>query len=227
MRPIQIAIDGPAGAGKSTVAKKLAKELGYCYIDTGAMYRALTFKALKKKYNINDEHSLRELIKKTTIEIKNIGSENHIFVDNKNVTYEIRQPEVSNHVSLVAKCKEVREYMLKLQRDMAKSGGVVMDGRDIGTVVLPDAEVKFFLTATLEARAKRRYLELDKKGYNVELDSIAQEIAIRDQIDEQREYAPLIQGFDAILIDTSEYSIQEVVDILKEEIFNKMKQLQD
>lgn len=225
MRPIQIAIDGPAGAGKSTVAKKLAKELGYCYIDTGAMYRALTLKALKKKYDINSEESLFQLLKKTNIEIRSNCCENQIYVDNKNVTYAIRQPEVSNHVSLVAKSKNVRDYMLKLQRDMAKQGGVVMDGRDIGTVVLPDAEVKFFLTATLEARAKRRYQELDKKGFNVELNAIAQEMALRDQIDQEREFAPLIQGPDAILVDTSDYTIDEVVEILKAEVLKKLKEL--
>ncbi|QNO13538.1 (d)CMP kinase [Alkalicella caledoniensis] len=223
MRPIQIAIDGPAGAGKSTVAKRLAKELGYCYIDTGAMYRALTFKALKKKYDINNEDTLRDLIKKTHIEIKNVCKENQIFVDSKNVTYEIRKPEVSNNVSLVAKSKHVREYMLKLQREMAQSGGVVMDGRDIGTVVLPEAEVKFFLTASLQARAHRRYLELDKKGFNVDLDTIAQEISLRDEIDQQREYAPLIQAIDAILVDTSNQTIDEVVESLKQEVERKIE----
>ena len=227
MRPIQIAIDGPAGAGKSTVAKKLAKELGYCYIDTGAMYRALTFKALKKKFDINNENSLRELIKKTHIEIKNVCSENQIYVDKKNATYEIRQPEVSNNVSMVAKCKAVRDYMLKLQRDMAKNGGVVMDGRDIGTVVLPDAEVKFFLTASLEARAKRRFLELEQKGFNVDLDTVAQEIALRDEIDQQREFAPLIQGVDAILIDTSYKNIDEVVETLRQEVNKRIHELEN
>lgn len=225
MRPIQIAIDGPAGAGKSTVAKRLAKELGYCYIDTGAMYRALTLKALKKKYDINIEECLVQLLERTKIEIKNHCSENQIFVDNKNVTYEIRQPEISNHVSVVAKSKAVRDYMLEIQREMAKQGGVVMDGRDIGTVVLPKAEVKFFLTATLEARAKRRFQELDKKGFTVELSEIAQEMALRDRIDQEREFAPLIQAPDAILVDTSDYTIEEVVEILKTEVQKKLNQL--
>ncbi|SES67112.1 (d)CMP kinase [Anaerobranca gottschalkii] len=223
MKPIKIAIDGPAGAGKSTVAKRLAKELGYYYIDTGAMYRALTFKALKKKYNINDEDSLKELLKKTTIEIRKNGCcENQIYIDNKNVTYEIRQPEVSNHVSIVAKSKHVRDYMLDLQRKMASQGGVVMDGRDIGSVVLPNAEVKFFLTASLEARAKRRQQELEKKGYYSDLETIAEEIALRDKIDQEREYSPLIQCPDAIYIDTSNYTVDEVVEILKKEIEKKL-----
>lgn len=225
MRPIQIAIDGPAGAGKSTVAKRLAKELGYCYIDTGAMFRALTLKALKKKYDINSEDSFKHLLRKTTIEIRNnCNCENQIYVDNKNVTYEIRQPEISNHVSIVAKSKLVRDYMLKLQREMASQGGVVMDGRDIGTVILPNAEVKFFLTASLEARAKRRYQELEKKGFDVELQTIAQEMAIRDKIDQEREFAPLLQAPDAILVDTSNYTIDEVVEMLKQEIMKKISQ---
>ncbi|WP_353894374.1 (d)CMP kinase [Proteinivorax hydrogeniformans] len=222
MKPIQIAIDGPAGAGKSTVAKRLAKKLDFCYIDTGAMYRALTLKAIKKKHDLNSSGCIKQLLSNTEIEIKNIRNEIHIFLDNKDVTYEIRQPEISNNVSNIAKIPEVRDHMLHLQREMAQCGKVVMEGRDIGTVVLPEADIKFFLTASLEARANRRFLELEKKGYSVDIDSIAQEIAIRDKIDSKRQSAPLLKADDAIEVDTSNYDIDEAVDVLVQEIKKRL-----
>jgi len=215
-KDLVIAIDGPAGAGKSTVAKIIAERLGYIYIDTGAMYRALTLKALSKNYNLEDEKELGDLAGSTDIKLVKEGENNLVILDGEDVTAEIRDNKVSNNVSVVAKVAKVREEMVKLQREMAQSGGVVMDGRDIGTVVLPDADIKIFLTASVEERAQRRYDELIEKGEDVNLEQIEAEIIRRDNIDKNREVAPLTEAEDAIYVDTTKLDIGQVV----EEILN-------
>lgn len=206
-----IAIDGPAGAGKSTVARQVAKRLGYLYIDTGAMYRALTWKALQKGINPADERALTDLAAATSLEFKKVSPEEiAIFCDGHNVTKEIRSPEVSQQVSIVAAFPGVREQLVRLQRRMAAGGGIVMDGRDIGTHVLPEAAYKFFLTASLEERAKRRWQELISAGKQVSLEEIKKEIEQRDRQDTQRAVAPLRPAPEAIIIDTTNLSPDEV-----------------
>ncbi|TDX53309.1 (d)CMP kinase [Orenia marismortui] len=210
-KELVIAIDGPAGAGKSTVARIIADKLGYVYIDTGAMYRALTLKALNNNIALESEKELSKLAHNTDIRLAKQGENNIVLLDNKNVTTEIRSNQVSNNVSLVAKVAQVREEMVSLQRQMAKSGKVVMDGRDIGTVVLPNADVKIFLTASVEERSERRYQELISKGEEVDLEQIKTEIIRRDEIDQNREVSPLVEAEDAIRVDTTKLDINQVV----------------
>ncbi|WP_090082049.1 (d)CMP kinase [Lentibacillus persicus] len=214
---IAIAIDGPAAAGKSTVSKQVAKELSFIYIDTGAMYRALTFKALKNQISLEDEEELATVLADTTIEIVHGKGQQHVLIDGDDVTEDIRTVHVTNNVSYVAKHPKVRREMVKRQQDLAEKRGVVMDGRDIGTHVIPDAEVKIFLKASVEERAKRRYEEMLQKGFSADLEKMKKEIEQRDQIDSEREAAPLIKANDAIELDTTNLSIDEVTDaILKE-----------
>jgi CMP/dCMP kinase len=210
---INIAIDGPAGAGKSTVAKIVANRLGLVYIDTGAMYRALTWKALAQKVDLLDEQLLTELAGCTEITLA-LAPSGPIIVscDDQDVSEEIRNQEVTGAVSTVASVAGVRRRMVELQQKMAAQGGVVMDGRDIGTHVLPNAEYKFFLTATLQQRARRRWLELKAKGQQIDLAVLEQQIAERDRLDSSRETAPLVAAADAIWIDTDTLSIEEVVE---------------
>jgi len=205
---IKIAIDGPAGAGKSTIAKKLADLLGYIYIDTGSMYRAVTYKVLKENIDINDENEVYSKIVNSNIYFE----KNKIFLDNIDITDEIRKPYINDHVSNISKIKKIREILVKKQQDMAFKNNVVMDGRDIGSVVLPDAQYKFFLTASLSVRAKRRYNELKSKKFNVEYDKVLKEIQERDINDSTRDIAPLIISKDAIVIDTSDLTIDEVIN---------------
>jgi len=211
---IQIAIDGPAGAGKSSVAKILADKLRYIYIDTGAMYRAITYKALKNRISFNDVSSLIELTRLTTITFfnENRTKSQRIFCDDNDITDLIRSPEVSQKVSLLASIPGVREHMVKMQQNLGQKNNVIMDGRDIGTVVLPQAKYKFFLTASLKERAERRAKELESKGYQINHIEIYNEIAKRDKLDSEREVAPLKPAKDAIIIDTSNLSLQEVID---------------
>jgi cytidylate kinase len=211
MKKLVVAIDGPAGAGKSTVARMLAKRLNYIYIDTGAMYRAITFAAISNGVNPADRKAIANLAKRVHIELKNTEEEAIVLADGKNVTREIRTPEVSHLVPKIAQNPEVRHAMLILQRSMASQGGVVMDGRDIGTNVLPNAEVKIFLTASIEERAQRRYLELKTKGFAVDFEALKKEIAQRDKQDSERPIAPLVQADDAKLVDTTSLSIMDVV----------------
>ncbi|HZW82300.1 MAG TPA: (d)CMP kinase [Candidatus Deferrimicrobium sp.] len=210
---INIAIDGPAGAGKSTVAKIVANRLGLVYIDTGAMYRALTWKALAQKADLLDEQILTELAGCTEITLA-LSPSGPIIVscDDQDVSEEIRNQEVTASVSTVASLAGVRRRMVELQQKMAAQGGVVMDGRDIGTHVLPNAKYKFFLTATLQQRAKRRWLEMKAKGQNIDLAALEQQIAERDRLDSSRETAPLVAAVDAIWIDTDTLSIEDVVE---------------
>ena len=215
-KKISIAIDGPAAAGKSTVAKIIAKRLSYLYIDTGAMYRALTYLALQQGIALDDEQALISLLKNTYIDLKPSEQGQLVFVNGEDVTNVIRSEEVTNAVSLVAKHPLVREEMVARQRALAKNGGVVMDGRDIGTYVLPDAEVKIFLKASVEERAKRRHAENIARGFPSDLETLKKEIARRDRIDSEREVAPLKKAEDAIEIDTTSLSIEEVVDRIME-----------
>lgn len=206
-----IAIDGPAGAGKSTVAQLVAQQLGYTYIDTGAMYRAISWKFLEKKHQSGDQAAMGHIAETIQLELRYQNGKTTVFVDGQDVSEAIRTPEVSRLVSEVAQVGAVRAAMLQMQRAMAAHGGVVMDGRDIGTHVLPHADIKLFLTASIEARAKRRWQELTAKGYAVELETLTAEIAARDKKDSEREIAPLVQAADAKLLDTTDMSIEQVV----------------
>lgn len=210
MKNLVIAIDGPAGAGKSTAARLAAKKLNYTYIDTGAMYRAVAWKTLQKKEKVTDALII-EVVKDIKVSLHYEQGNTLVFVDGKEVSGVIRTPEVTGIVSQVAKLRPVREKMVALQRKMAAAGAVVMDGRDIASHVLPDADVKIFLTASIEERAQRRWKEMKNKGYVVALDGLQAEMAARDKADSEREISPLIQCKDAILLDTTGMDIDEVV----------------
>lgn len=209
MKKLVVAIDGPAGAGKSTIAKLAAEKLGYAYIDTGAMYRSVAWKFLQTGEAF-DEAFISKLSQEMVIEFKPEASVNRVFVDGTEVTAAIRSTEVTANVSRVAAIGAVREAMVDQQRRMGEAGGVLMDGRDIGTVVFPNAEVKIFLTATVEERAMRRYKELVAKGEQVVLEELQKDIAERDKQDMEREISPLRQAEDAIYLDTSDMTIDEV-----------------
>ncbi|MEH7299974.1 (d)CMP kinase [Neobacillus drentensis] len=211
-KKLSIAIDGPAAAGKSTVAKIVAEKLSYIYIDTGAMYRSLTYKAIVNHVNLEDEASLLDTLLSTTIDLQPSEKGQIVYLDNKDVTDEIRSAEVTNSVSYVAKHEKVRKEMVRRQQAFAVGGGVVMDGRDIGTHVLPNAEVKVFLLASVEERAVRRHNENMQKGYPSDLEQLKVEIARRDKIDSEREVAPLKKADDAIEIDTTSLTILDVVE---------------
>ena len=210
MKKLVVAIDGPAGAGKSTVAKLAAKELGYTYIDTGAMYRAVAWKTLAERQPVTDALIL-DVVKDIDVRLSYDGGVTHVFVDGQEITGEIRTPEVSHIVSQVAALGPVREKMVDLQRRMATEGGVLMDGRDIATHVLPNADVKIFLTASIEERAQRRWKEMKEKGYDMSLEELQKDIAARDKADSEREISPLVQADDATLLDTTGLSIDGVV----------------
>ena len=207
---IRIAIDGPSGAGKSTIAKAVASKLGIDYIDTGAMYRAVAWKSLQQNQPVTDE-LINEVVKDIDIVLDYKDGKTRVFVDGTEVTSAIRTPEVTGIVSQVAALGPVRERLTDLQRKMATEGSVIMDGRDIATNVLPNADIKIFLTASIEERADRRYREMKAKGYDVDLKKLQEEIAARDKADSEREISPLVQAEDAELLDTSDMSIEEVV----------------
>lgn len=210
-----IAIDGPAGAGKSTVAKMIARKLGYLYLDTGAMYRALTLKVLRKGVDTNDTKTIIALASASAIDlINNPDGSLTITLDGEDVSLAIRKPEITKSVSDIAKIKEVRQIMLELQRELGKRGDVVLDGRDIGTVVFPNAEKKFFLDADLKERASRRHKELKGLGECIGLEAVHQDLSNRDKIDTNRQFAPLRQAEDALYIDTTMLTIDEVVEKL-------------
>ena len=205
-----IAIDGPAGAGKSTIAKKVADRLGYIYIDTGAMYRAFTYELLISSISLSDIEEITKVLEKTNIEFKN----SEIFLNNLNVTNEIRSKNVTANVSAVSAIPQVREKLVNLQRKIASESNSILDGRDIGTVVFPNAELKIFLTASVKIRALRRYNELIAKDKNIDINEIEAEIEKRDKLDSSRETSPLIKAADAIEIDTSDLSIDEVANTI-------------
>ncbi|MGO3913311.1 (d)CMP kinase [Enterococcus viikkiensis] len=215
MENISIAIDGPASSGKSTVAKLLASDFNFIYVDTGAMYRAVTFLAIKHHVAFSDEAALAELTKKYPITFQQSGHGQIVFVNDEEVTEAIRQPDVTAAVSEVSAHGMVREELVEAQRQLAKTGGIVMDGRDIGTTVLPQAEVKIFLVASVEERAQRRYKENQAKGIQMDFEAIKEAIAKRDYLDSHREVSPLIQAQDAQLVDTTGMSIEQVVTKIK------------
>ncbi|HOB34137.1 MAG: (d)CMP kinase [Firmicutes bacterium] len=210
---ISIALDGPAGVGKSTIAKALALELGYSYVDTGAMYRAVTLFALENNIPIDADHQQTMLELAMRKEFRFIFSDGlfQVYFGDRDITDEIRSLEVTRNVSYVAALPAVRAGMCALQRNMAADANVVMEGRDIGTVVLPDATYKFFLTASVEIRARRRYLELSARGISVSFEDLCREIAARDNLDSSRSHAPLRKAPDAVEIDTTDMNIEEVV----------------
>jgi CMP/dCMP kinase len=212
LNKINIAIDGPAGAGKSTVARQVAGALGYIYVDTGAMYRAVTWKALRAGIDLADRSQLLRMAKELDIQLLPGEVSQKVLLNGEDITDLIRTNEVSTTVSLVAQLAEIRELLVEKQQEMARSKGVVMDGRDIGTHVLPDAEVKVFLTASARRRAERRYLELRERQEEVSLDRLEQEITARDKLDSERETSPLVQAKDATLIDSTDLSIEQVVE---------------
>ena len=207
-----IAIDGPAGAGKSTIARAAARSLGFLYVDTGAMYRAIALHLLRNHVEADQTERIKELLADMTIRISYSGGEQQIILNDENVTSQLRQEEVGNMASKSSANPKVREKLLQLQRDIARDNDVIMDGRDIGTFVLPNADVKVYLTASVEERAKRRYLELEEKGMDADRSKIEQDIRTRDFQDMNRSIAPLKQAEDAVVIDSSQMSIPEVMD---------------
>jgi len=212
MKQNVIAIDGPAGSGKSTVAEKVAEILGFVYIDTGAMYRAVTARVLDGGFALTDLNHIAELAKRVRVRFSREQGSVHVWAEGVDVTEEIRNPEVTAAVAQVSQVPAVREAMIRLQREMAAEGAVVLDGRDIGTVVLPDACAKIFLTASVAERAQRRWLEMKEKGYELDLTALQQEMEKRDRQDSERELSPLILAEDAVLLDTTGVMISAVVD---------------
>ena len=219
---ISVAIDGPAGAGKSTVAKAAAEKLGFIYVDTGALYRAIGLKFTECGYDRDSDMPIDGILSNTKIDIAFENGEQHVYLDGQDVSSLIRTPEASMMASAVSSKPEVRAFLLEMQRELARKNNVIMDGRDIGTVVLPNAQVKIFLTASVRERALRRYRELTEKGMKVELFEIEEDIKTRDYNDSHREIAPLKPAEDSILADTTgnnlEESTQMVVKIIKDKL---------
>ncbi|MDF2568231.1 MAG: cmk [Oscillospiraceae bacterium] len=217
-----IAIDGPAGAGKSTIARRIAKEMGFIYVDTGALYRAVGLFMLNQQIDTKEAEKVSSLLKDIKVEIKFINHEQRVFLNDADVSEDIRKPEASMAASDVSAIPSVRDFLFGLQKDIARKNNVIMDGRDIGTVVLPNADLKIFLTASPENRAQRRYDELIAKGFEVQYDTLLEEIRQRDYNDSHREIAPLKQAEDAILVDTTgnelEQSVQILMDVIKENL---------
>jgi cytidylate kinase len=219
VKPSIIAIDGPAASGKSTIAKRLADSIGYLYFDTGVMYRAITWVALQKNVDVNDQNLVELLAETIRIDVlppsKDDGRDSDIVADGKDITWEIRHPDVDSNVSLVAAYPGVRTAMTTQQRRIGKQGYVVMVGRDIGTVVLPDADLKVYLDASVEERARRRYIESRNRCDSVSYNSVLENMKKRDEIDSTRDIAPLRAAEDACIIDTDNMSIEAVVEITK------------
>ena len=209
-----VAIDGPAASGKSTSAKLLAKELGFLYLDTGAMYRCVSWAVIKDEIDLSNDRQLLNFLKIFKIDLKNTGNRSSFYVNNKDVTDLIRKSSISQRVSEVSAIPDIRDFMVDIQRNYAKSENCVMEGRDIGTVVFPKAEVKFFIIASDEVRAKRRKLELESLGEKKSLSELIDEIRRRDDFDSNRGHSPLKKAFDAIEIDTTDLSIDEQVKLM-------------
>lgn len=217
MKYISVAVDGPAGSGKSTITKMVAKDLGYNYVDTGAMYRGLTYDFLKNNLTELDEKKIELLLSKVKFKVKFIDRVQYVFVNGEDVSEKIRTAEVSKFTSLFAKSPAVREFLIDTQRNLAMSNNIIMDGRDIASVVLPNADVKIFLTASVEERARRRVLDFDRQGVvDIDFDKVKADIAARDYQDENRDIAPLVKVDDAVLIDTTNLTITEVVEKMTE-----------
>ncbi len=218
----QIAIDGPSATGKSTLAKALAKELSFIYIDTGAMYRAVGLYNIRKNIDLNNEADVVNTLKDISINIKYIDKEQRIFLNGEDVSNQIREEKVGTAASIVSTYKKVREVLVDLQRSLANVQNVIMDGRDIGTVVLPNASLKIFLTASSEERTKRRYLELKEKGKDVSIEDVAKELKERDERDTKRANSPLTKAEDAILVDTTNMNIEKTIKHIKN-LYEKRK----
>ncbi|CDC42561.1 cytidylate kinase [Firmicutes bacterium CAG:449] len=219
MKKITIAIDGPAAAGKSTIAQEVAKRLNFTYIDTGAMYRAVTLYCLNHQINCQNESEVEKVLNNINIELK---PQHIVLLNNQDVSFDIRSREVNANVSYIASYKNVRLFLVEQQRKMALHDSIVMDGRDIGSYVLPNADVKIFQVASVETRAQRRFLENKQKGIECTLTSILEEVKKRDYIDSHRDFAPLVKANDAIEIDTSNLTINEVVDLVLKIINEKV-----
>ena len=210
---INVAIDGPAGAGKSTIAKAAAKELGFIYVDTGALYRAVAYNAVKTGA-IDDEQKIINMLDSTKVELKYVNGVQAVYLNGEDVSAFIRTPEISMGASKVSAIPQVRAFLLNLQREIASKNNVIMDGRDIATVVLPNADVKIFLFASPECRAERRYKELIEKGESVSFDDVLKDVNQRDYQDSHREIAPLKPSDDSIMADTSELTLQESINLI-------------
>ena len=220
---VAIAIDGPAGAGKSTIAKRVAEELNFMYVDTGALYRAVALCAIQKNIEPDDSQRVSEMLSEIKVQLAfNYRFEKVVLLDGRDVSSRIRTPEVSMAASKISALPQVRAYLLDLQRDIAKENNVIMDGRDIGTVVLPDARVKIFLTASPQVRAERRYKELSEKGANVSFDEVLRDVNERDYNDSHRKTAPLKPAEDSVFVDTTdldfEQSVEKIISVIKERI---------
>lgn len=214
MSNYNIAIDGPAGAGKSTIAKNIAEKLGYIYVDTGAMYRAMALYFLRMGIDSNDQKGIEEACEDVNVTIEYKNNEQIVLLNGENVNGLIRTEEVGNMASASSVYKNVRLKLVELQRELAKNENVIMDGREIGTFVLPDADLKIYLTASSRERARRRWAELKDRGINADLDEIEQDIIIRDDRDMNREFAPLKKADDAILVDASDLTVDQVIDTI-------------
>lgn len=219
---IAVAIDGPAGAGKSTMAKKLAVELGFIYVDTGALYRAIGYFTLVKGVDVRDEPAVVGLLAGMKVDLRFVDMEQRVFLNDVDVTGKIRTEAVSMAASAVSSLPPVRAFLLEMQRDLARNNNVVMDGRDIGTVVLPDADVKIFLTASSEDRAQRRYQELVKKGISADYEAVLADLVSRDYDDSHRAVAPLKPADDAVLVDTTGNTVDQSVALLTEIVKEKL-----
>lgn len=216
-------MDGPAGAGKSSVAKRVAKKLNLAFLDTGAMYRALTLKAMSEGVNLKDEEALFHLAKRTSVELRPNAEGVNVFLDGKDVSEDIRTLEVTNNTFYIARAGKVRSVMVEWQRKMAQKSGVVAEGRDIGSVVFPNADFKFYLDADVKVRAKRRHLELKQKGVEVDLAQLEEEVEARDHKDRSRDVGPLVQAADAILVDSTSMTLDENVDFILDYIQEHLK----
>ena len=230
LKGLIVAIDGPAGSGKSTVTHHLARKLSYIHIDTGALYRAIALRAMELNMNLEDGKSIGELALQSQLEFQWIKDEdgmdkNQVFIDGRNVSNLIRTPEVSMAASKISAYPEVRDALLDLQRKFGDQGGVVLEGRDIGTVVFPNAHVKFFLTASVESRARRRQIEFESKGNYMDFEEIKKQVVVRDKQDTERKAAPLKKASDAIEVDTTSLTIEQVVEKLEEEVRKREKVL--
>jgi cytidylate kinase len=222
-KKIVIAIDGPAASGKSTTARLVAERLGYLHIDTGAMYRAVTLRVLEEKIALDDVDAIRSLAEKITIRLERHGSDTRVTVDGRDVTREIRSSRVTENVSRISSYQQVRSVMVRQQRRMAQSGGVVLEGRDIGTVVLPDSELKVFMIADVNERARRRKKELELTGVGVDEQSLREEIEERDRKDSTRDVSPLKKAPDAVIVDTSTLTIEQQVELIVEKAKGMIK----
>ena len=217
MKYVSVAVDGPAGSGKSTITKMVAKSLGFNYVDTGAMYRALTFNFLSNGLDELEEEKIKELLSKTDFKVEYVDGVQYVYVNNEEVSDKIRTAEVSKFTSLFAKSPAVRDFLIDTQRNLANTNNIIMDGRDIASVVLPNADVKIFLTASVEERARRRVLDFERQGIeNVDFEKVKKDIKARDWQDENRDIAPLVKVDSATLLDTTSLTIDEVVKKMTE-----------